>query len=440
MGCAPPRAPDLVIVSLDTVRRDHLSVYGYDRPTTPFLEALAERSAVFEEAFAQETNTAPSHASLFTGLYPHEHGATANGVPLPEGPATLAEAFAAAGYRTGAFVSGFTLGSQVAALDRGFSVWDDELPDEVRRDGRDTLDRALAWLGEGGTQPTFLFLHLFDAHGPYLPHGEELARFHRSEPGPRLDNVAPHHQLTYSDGRRITGLWRYEDRYDAQIHYVDGLVRELVSRFDLERTIVLVFADHGESLGERYHQIDHGAQLFDEQLRVPLLLSAPGVSARRIEGLAETVDVASTLLRLAGIGEPGGWAPAGRTLDPLLAGSPEAGRRAVFSAARSVPERHADRGYPLDPDRRLYSVRSRAWKLIRYPLVEGSANDHALELYDLRADPLERSNLAGAEPERAQRLLRALEQWLGDGEATGVDPEALDPETRKRLEALGYVG
>jgi arylsulfatase A-like enzyme len=433
-ACAPERAENLVFVVLDTVRQDHLPTYGYPRDTAPRLDALAGSSAVFENAFAQQTNTSPSHASMFTGLYPPAHGSRFNGVRLAAGRVTLAQVLRNAGFSTAGFVSGVTMRAAASGLERGFEVYDDEFEGK-RRDGRVATERAIRWWEQRRSgERAFLFLHLYDAHGPYLPTGSYAGLFRSAEKGPRLSRIPPYQVVHDPEGRALLDLNGYVDRYDAMIRYEDDLVARLLDEVDLDRTVVVILSDHGETLGERYRTLDHGGQAFDEQLRIPLVLSGPGIGARRVSSHVETVDLLPTLLELLEVPVPEGLPVQGRSLVPLLRGEEPEPPPFVFAQARSVADRHADRGYRLKPRTNISTVRGSRWKLILYPGVE---RDY-VELYDLEADPGERTNVADARPEVRDLHLEALRDWLAvDGSAPSATP--LSPELRRQLEELGYL-
>jgi arylsulfatase len=433
-ACAPERPDHLVFVVLDTVRQDHLPTYGYPRDTTPRIDALARSAAVFENAFAQQTNTNPSHASMFTGLYPPAHGSRFNGARLAAGRVTLAQILRDAGFRTAGFVSGVTMRAAASGLERGFEVYDDGFEGK-RRDGRVATERAVRWwVQRRAGERRFLFLHLYDAHGPYVPTGSYARLFQSTEKGPRLSRIPPYQLVHDPQGRALLDLNDYVGRYDAMIRYEDDLVARLLDQVDLDRSIVVILSDHGETLGERYRPLDHGGQAFDEQLRIPLVLSAPGVAALRASSSVETVDLLPTLLELLEVPMPEGVPVQGRSLVPLLRGEEPETRPFVFAQARSVGERHADRGYRLKPRTNISTVRGPRWKLILYPGVE---RDY-LELYDLEADPGERTNLADARPEVRDLHLRALREWLTvDGTTPSETP--LSPELRRQLQELGYL-
>ncbi len=437
-GCGGPErgAPrDLVFVSLDTVRRDHLPAYGYSRDTAPALAALGARSAVFDEAYAQETNTNPSHASMFTGLYPHVHGSAHNGVLLAPGVTTLAEILRGAGFRSAGFVSGAAMARRTTGLERGFETYDDEFAG-VKREGAETVRRALAWLrGRAPDERSFLFVHLYDPHGPYLPQDAYATLFAGAPPGRTLERIPEYQRVPGPDGQLVTALGDYERRYDAMIRYADDRLGELLAAVDLERSVVVVLSDHGETLGERHHPLDHGGHVTDEQIRIPLVIHVPGAAPARISAPVETLDLLPTLLELLGVSALPGLAVQGRSFAASLLGEDarDAGRDLVFSSSRALSDRYADRGYALDSARRIHSARSSRWKLVWYPGVE---RDY-FELYDLAADPGETANVADAHPRLRDAFAEALRSWLGEPGRRAA-PE-LDPDLREKLRQLGYA-
>jgi len=436
LGCGAPEIPtarNLVVLTLDTVRQDHLSVYGYAQPTTPRLEAFAHESVVFWNAIAQDTNTNPSHASMFTGQYPHVHGNRANGQILRPGIATLASILHDAGFATAGFVSSAVLRASGSGLDRGFEVYDDAFPGR-RRTGALTVERARRWLAAQPAEGRYLlFVHLYDAHGPYRPPAKHAQRFQSPSAPARLPRVPRHMRLVDENDRPFSRLGQYVEQYDATLRHLDDLFEQLRRAIDLEDTAVIVLADHGETLGERYHGLDHGGQVFDEQIRIPLVIHAPGLAPRRVDDLVQTVDLLPTVLDLLSIPVPPAHAIQGHSLAPMLLGNDSGALSPpAFSAARAVENRHRDRGYILDRGRRIQSVRSRDWKLIRYP----GARDDYLELYDLKADPGEKHNLAAHAPRRLAEYTALLEAW-STGDAAGAGTQ--DPVLRDQLRELGYV-
>ncbi len=431
-ACGGRPAPrGLVLITLDTVRYDHLNFDGYPRDTAPNLSRLAERSVVFSRAFSPAPLTAPAHATMFTGVYPYVHGLERNGLKLLAGGETLAEILRRRGFRTAAFVSGVTLAGGVCGLNRGFEVYDDDV-EPFRRPGRVATGRAVDWLRAlRPNERFFLFLHLYDAHGPYLAPREYRSLFHSSVPGPVIPRIPMYQQLLH-DYQPLTHLADYLDRYDDLIRYEDTMVWRILSELDLEQTIVVVLADHGETLNERYHSLDHGAQLFDEQVRIPFLLSVPRSEARSVSDFVETVDLLPTRLELFHLPAPHGLQ--GHSLVPFLDGGSVPRREFVFATALADSAWFADRGYRLDEKRLLASVRSRRFKLIVYPGVE---RDYT-ELYDLERDPGETVNLAAREPQVRAGLAQILARWQ-KGRTAPVRFPDLTRLLKKKLRSLGYV-
>lgn len=289
LGCEQRGRPrDVLVVSIDTLRSDHVGAYGYPRETTPFIDSLAERGTTFAKAFVPMPATDPSHASLFTGLHPLEHGVLANAMSLSEGPATLAEVLRDNGF--------FTMGAVAVAhlrreygFDRGFEVyadeWDPEAPgnDADRRDAaevnRDALRMVDAYARQRPHQPFFLFVHYFDVHAPYR-HSKE------SSGAPDDDLVA---------------------RYDAGVRYVDEhlgrVYRHLQSRGLADNLLTVVTSDHGEQLGEHGYEGGH-ADIYRETVQVPLVFHGRGVERSTISRLVSNVDVPVTILSRIGLSFP----------------------------------------------------------------------------------------------------------------------------------------
>ncbi len=434
LACERPAPRGLVLITLDTVRRDHLGFGRYAKATSPTLDELAGRSVVFTNAFAQQTNTGPSHASMLTGLYPPFHGVQQNGDLLPADKPTLAEVLRRRGFKTAAFVSGVTLENELCGLRRGFEIYDDKV-EGMRNRGTVATGKAVRWLAAlSPGDRFFLFVHLYDAHGPYVSPRPYKHLFDEPTPGRELTNI-PGYQKIARAGQPLTHLNDYVALYDSLIRYEDTMVARLLRQIDLDTTVVAVLADHGETLGERYRVLDHGAELFDEQLRIPLLLSIPQAPPRRVRQAVETVDLLPTFFEVLRVPKPAALRPQGRSLVPALAGGTEPLHTFVFASARAENAATLDRGYRLNEKRLVHSVRSRRWKLIVYP---GLAKDY-LELYDLAADPGETRNVAERERQVASGLRQVLDRWLA-GHVEGRAGRPLSPDLRDKLRALGYAG
>jgi arylsulfatase len=333
--CGAPAAPgpDVLLVTLDTLRADHLGAYGAPPDATPALDALAARGVVFERMLAASSRTAPSHASLFTSHWVRDHGiGYRNGSTRLGDEPTLASRFAAAGYQTAAFVSNSMLRRRIG-LDAGFDLYDDALPDHeanrpvFERTAEKTTARATRWLRETreAPQPRFLWVHYNDPHGPYTP----PARYVKEPPGepattlPVLQiqrgfhGIPAYQALDGQDDPR-----QYLARYAGEIRYLDDSIGALVESFERDAgrsgAIIAITADHGESLGEEDMWFSHGFATTPNLAHVPFLLLADGLPGGRVSTPVHHVDVLPTLLELAGLPVPED--AAGRALGPVLRG------------------------------------------------------------------------------------------------------------------------
>ncbi len=398
---------NVLLVTIDTLRWDRVGAYGYAKAATPALDALAARGARFETAIAHTALTAPSHASMLTGLIPPRHGVRDNGAfVLSADIPTLATMFEKAGYETAGFVSGFPLDRRFGFA-AGFSVYDDRLPRGqaagsrayVERRADDTTSRVIAWLDghptpqpATGPRPWFLWIHYFDPHAAYEPPPEYATKF-------------------------------AANLYDGEVAFVDAqiarLVQSLERRGELTRTVVLATADHGESLGEHGEQT-HGIFVYDATLRVPFIVAGPGVPS----GVTPTVvargaDVMPTLIDLAGIAVPAGLD--GRSLRPAIAG------RTLSDAPVYIEGLVAERHLGWAP---LHGIRTAGWKFIEAPRPE---------LYDLSADAGEAANRIDDHRDRADALRPLLEAAMKAPPAATASARP-DAEAAARLRALGYLG
>jgi len=330
-----PDAPNVLLITVDTLRADRLGTYGFPRDASPAVDALAAQGVVFERAISGSSSTAPSHAAIFTSRFTREHSiGHANGSTRLTGGVTLAEAFREAGYRTAAFVGNVVLGRRVG-FDRGFGRYDDELPDAeanrqeiFERTAPGTSQRALAWLAEADDRPFFLWVHYQDPHGPYTPPAEFAARFppqpRRGErPLPLLDGLAgrggiPSYQVR--EGARLPSL--YEARYAGEVAFADHWIGRLVAAVGAASgdagVVVALTGDHGESLGEDDRWFLHGTSTAPDQAHVPLILRAPGLAPARRPEVVHHVDLLPTLLELAGLPVPAD--ARGVALGPVLRG------------------------------------------------------------------------------------------------------------------------
>jgi len=428
--------PNVLLVTLDTTRPDRLGIYG-GPAATPVLDQLGRNGAVFDQAIAPAPLTEPSHLSLLTGQPTSTTGVRTNATALGDRPELMSRRLQDAGWTTGGFVSGFPLHGKWGWT-QGFDVYDDDfgpvpglhrlslvklyeqlfLPGNTLRErvGDRTTRRATAFLDqvEG---PWFAWVHLFDAHGPYEAPGTDVMTAPRDGTPLALPAYWP------PPHRAVTSTEWLLDAYDAEIAFADQLLGELVAaveaRGELDDTLIVVTADHGESLTEHDYLFDHGDYLYDASLRIPLVVHGPGVqSGTRVACQVRLYDVGSTLFESAGL-DP---SPAqGRSLWQDLRGGACEDRPALSStiAARFVDDPPTD-----------WSLRSEGWKVIHHGA--GGA-----ELYELGPDPDEARDLSGTFVDRLAELESALQQELL-GAAEGVAPQR-DAATVDALKALGYI-
>jgi arylsulfatase A-like enzyme len=464
-GTAPAGAPDVVVVVLDTVRADHMSAYGYERPTTPHFDALAAGGLLFLEAVSPATWSLPSHASLFTGRFPSAHGAHDEHRFLEPGAPTLAETLAAAGWDTRSFTANAWISDGLGMI-RGFA-WTDEAwrHGDVAR-SMHSMHRVLDRLGirpedKGGAgvadgfvswfrarppdaPPAFVFLNFIEAHFPYhqLP-ADYLNRFTDVPPsalralslklmaaqfgGEPPDPVADREQATAM--------------YDAGIAYADALLGRVIDalrrRGTLDRTIVVVLADHGELLGE-HGEFGHGHSVYDPVLHVPLLVRfPPTIAAGKASQPVSAAGVYATICELLGLDVPA-TVQAGSVL-PASRGRPAPGPALAEQYAAMLGSDVPSDGDPLlRHDRRFRAYRAGTDKLI----VDSTGRAW---FFDLAVDPAERQDLAPLYPDRVNRLRGELDAWVGalglpalDAAVTAKAPP-IDPAAQERLRALGYV-
>jgi len=423
MTPAPAEGRNVVVVVIDTLRADHLPFYGYSKDTAPFLSTLAERAVVFDSAYATSTWTAPSTASLFTSLYPKDHGVKTGlrtlhsvadlGIPvelnrIPPKAETLPEWMAGWGYRTYAFADNPNLDAPM-----GFARGFDHFSTGINRGANVVRDEVLAARDElvEGKRPFFLYLHFMDPHMPYVQQADgydledTIAR-----PGYQEDMAC----------------------YDSEIRHVDTVLAELWKALDLDHnSLVVIAADHGEEFGD-HGRGAHGAQLYNELLHVPLLIQgtdkdgAPLFPAQRVPEPVSLLDVLPTLRGL--LGAPPAATDSGFDLSGRLAGSAPARERLLF------PERTMELEiFPfevravIDGDFKYYT----------------DTREEQPSLYQMALDPTESKDLASTDPERTARLAAALAAHLAEPalfERSYTAPKALGNELHGELEKLGYGG
>lgn len=423
LACAPPQADtsregrwNIVLVSIDTLRADHLGCYGYDRPTSPAIDAFAARGVTFTQAIAQAPSTLPSHASILTSLLPQHHNASWEaGRPLPERALTLAEVLRDAGYATAAFTGGGQM-DRVFGLGQGFDSYTQ--PGYARFGA--TVRDAVPWLQAHTAQPFFLFLHSYETHHPY-----EAAPAYRAViedvpyEGALPDAISVEILRQINSGELAVDeadVAHIVAAYDAEIRSMDAgfaaLVLVLREMGLWDRTLIVFTSDHGEELGERGKVGWHSHSLYDEQLRIPLILKLPrdAFAGHRVERQVRSLDIAPTVLAVLGIRPPAQFR--GVDLTAFLRGEQVPPLVAVSRRDRAT--------------RDFTSVRTEEWKL---------QPDY---LFHIAGDPGERWSIAhpGAEAE----LRAALAAELAARPAVPPAEQVVAPgSTLAELKALGYV-
>lgn len=396
------RPLNLLLVTIDTVRADHIGVYGDAAAETPSLDRLAREGVRFARASSPVPLTLPAHASILSGLLPPHHGVHNNGAErFPDAPATLATDLAAAGYRTGAFIGAFVLDHRFG-LARGFQTYDDDIDInsqraaglDAERPGRVVTDRAVDWLEHGDGRPFFAWVHLYDAHAPYEPPEPYRTRF-RDAP------------------------------YDGEIAEVDHEVGRLLAELDrlgvAAKTVVAVTGDHGEALGE-HGELTHGLLLYEPTLHVPVIVRDPGVlpAGWAVATPVSLVDLAPTLVGLLGRSlETAGAKLDGRDLTTDLRSRREPPASDVFAESRYAAV------FGWSP---LAALRRGDMKYIAAPRPE---------LYDLGHDPGERDNLLTSGAAKAGELASRIGTFASAGASS--TPAQLDSEARAKLSSLGYI-
>src|SRR4051794_2693914 len=394
---APVSGP-IIVISIDTLRADHLPAYGYTRVKTPAIDALAADGTVFERAYSHAPQTLPAHAALLSGRLPFETGVRDNvGFTVKADERLLPQMLRERGFTTGGIVSAYVLRKETG-ISQGFDFFDGEMPPsspelsigQVQRDGGDSERIAERWLDSIGTSRAFLFLHLYEPHKPYAP----PERFAAYQP------------------------------YDGEIAYVDEIVGRLLKYLKThqlyDRSTIVLLSDHGEGLGDHGEQ-EHGLFVYDEAIHVPLIIKQESNAGggRRIADLVQHIDLVPTILDL--VKAPRVPSLRGRSLKPLLEGTGTLPPPTIYSEA-------------------LYARYHFGWSELtaiteeRYRYIKAPRE----ELYDLTRDPGERTNLAAERPQPRQALRGALDK-LAAGAAVPA-PSEVSADARERLQALGYVG
>lgn len=428
----PVDGPNVLIVVVDTLRWDRLSINGHDRVTSPAIDGLMRSSVRFDRAYSAAPWTLPAMASVMTGQWPGHHGALSYEARLPESAETLAERFAAQGYATAAMVGNPVAGS-IAGLNQGFQEWDEAGARMVMRHSSEVVARrGMAMLEQLSRQeqPWLLWVHFHDPHYPYLPDRQAdwaAERVGRLEGGEPIDQVRDA-LATLSPGE----IQQLRDLYDEEIAHSDRWVGRLLNVLPTlgvaDDTIVVFLSDHGEELVDR-GWMGHTRTLYEELVHVPLSVSVPGASPGVVKGPVSTVSLAATLYELTGVKAPRDLQA--ESLVPLMGGEQVPEDAAVYfevnfaSTLEADAERQANKRGLLTGDMKVVK----------------DLGSGRVELYALGSDPGERTDLAETQPAVVKELLPVLDRFEEKVKKGRQVPEVVEvgAEREKMLRALGYV-
>lgn len=479
-GGAKPRFANVVLISIDTTRADHLGCYGNSKATTPAIDALAGEGVRFKNAMCAAPTTLPSHTALMTGLYPHSHGVPRNQYAVDDGNEMLAEVLHKAGLRTAGFIGALPLATPFN-FRQGFDVWDEAFDMLISKDGVDqnqrraakVTDAALAWLDKEDPERAFLFVHYFDVHSPYTPPEPFDARFTRPD-GPKTSSMeeialqaTAHNRVAVkgagdhtasvtrgltrdlianANGRAIQGDDDLIALYDGELAYVDSEIARLIEglrkRGMLENSLVIITADHGETFYEHADFYNHGLWVYDTTVHVPLIVRGPGIAPRVVDDPVSLVDVVPTVCDLLGVARP--RRVDGASLTALLDNKQFERGPVYCEATQPARDDLEGTGAAWPNATKARCVRKGRWKYVRAPYLD------VQQLFDLESDPYEREDLMITDPARAVFVLPAMREALDAFDAQAhpmpmmtAAQRAKDDKERARLKAelarLGYA-
>jgi arylsulfatase A-like enzyme len=467
------RPRGVIWIHADTLRPDHLSMYGSQRDTAPFLRKLASEGALFTNAQSQATWTKVSTPSFLTSLYPTTHGIAKIPDRLPSSVTTVADVYRAGGYATVSYSSVVFTG-QLTNLHKGFEevneVTSQSDPVYTSKSAREYVDRATDWIDRHKDGPFFMYLHVFDPHPPYEPRQPYDAMW--ADPASREEHIAQRNALrktikepsmaprgmATTEEMKAAGVdpARYlaydKDWYDGAIRALDAEIGRLFERLRADglddKTAVVFMSDHGEEFQD-HGRMWHGQSAYGELAHVPLLIRWPGhvPGGVRVDEVVESIDIMPTVLDLSQLPHPKGIQ--GQTLVPLL-NLPGDRKTSAWQRRPAITEKPSLREATEAPDPNnerdvswvSFAINDGEWKLIHH--TERPAGRPEFELFDAKRDPLDQRDVAGEHPEVVQRLAKALDGWHQMALASRLKPDAettksMTPEQLKKLRSLGYV-
>lgn len=422
---------NVLLITVDTLRADHLHCYGYDRKTTPNFDAVAREGVLYRYVIAQRGLTWPSLTSMMTSMYPHTHGVRDNGIRLDPSKITMPELLKKKGYTTGA-----VLRNMLNAPNRGF---DSKLLLKGRNGERLATSGAVKWLKQNAGKRFFLWVHYLAPHRPYVPPPPFDTMWGKPD-AERVDNELDDITL---DKKKLTDaqLDQVVSLYDGEVAYVDseiGIILDTLNGLNLkEKTLVVLSADHGEELYDHNFYFYHGCSIYDSVLQVPLIIRLPGVVPvrKRVLTTVQIVDIAPTIFDLLSL-------PASPTFEGKSV-------RKLMDAPRDV----VDTTSFSEIEDKVFSIRMDHWRYIMnpanyhpqgdpyYKATDERRNGYTIapeELYDLDNDPDETENVFKSNPEVAAQLKETLQKWVQQSK-TKYQPQKMDEKTLEELKALGYV-
>lgn len=418
--------PNLILISIDTLRADHLGCYGYNRNTSPNIDRFAEDNVLFKNTIAQSSWTLPSHMSMLTGLYPSRHGVLSSRKKLGDEHLTLGEILQNAGYQTVAMTDGAYMSHKFGY--QGFDLFDDK-PIQSWGSIERTYTKAVNWLRKNHSSTFFLFLHTYQVHAPYNPSPQYDVYSDKNYRG-ILEATANKLATDYhgiQDKMKLEDYTYLVDKYDGDIYYTDHffgkLFKELRDLGLYDRSIIVLTSDHGENfLDHKAYHIGH-LELYDEIIKVPLIIKAPAFLKKHIvEAQVESIDIMPTVLELLGISTPKGLD--GESLAELT-------KKGSYNSTFAFSEK--------DYDNKI--IRSEDWKLLLRASNDSESSE--IELYNLKVDPDENSNLFAQEVEIGKSLFAELQAWMGiqkrRSKFVPTDKIELDENLKEQLKALGYM-
>ncbi len=425
----------IILISLDTLRADHLGTYGYHRDTSPAIDAFAKEGIVFENAAVQSSWTLPSHMSIMTSLYPSFHGVTKKSSRLADNHVTLADLLRKGGYQTAAFTDGGNVGS-VFGFNRGFDLYEDEWVGIAN-----TIPKVEKWLDEKGSQPFFLFIHCYDIHSPYNPPLPYSALFHDF---PYRGNLVPSTPTLLSTAHNKEGASKVTDEdirhfialYDGGIRYTDdhigGFLTYLQEAGLYDDSLIIITSDHGEEFME-HGAFSHWQLYYRPNLHVPLIMHIPGSSGKeiRIAELVQSIDLLPTILESAGL--PAHGKAQGRSLLPLVKEQKSFFTR-FLNKTLSRPEKVGTISFAEN------HLNTPDWAVIRdgYQMISIN-NFFDVQLFNLEIDAMAQNDIAAGHGNLIEELLLSYNELYSTKPTYTESSIELDEHRRRQLEALGYI-